>query len=113
MIRDAEQFEEADKIQKEKIELHNKAEQLIYEANKSINDPDIAKFATPEKLQELKDAVSDLQSLISTGSAVENSELEAKSQHLRDLLMTAFSEGYRNAAAQNQSSEGSEESEQK
>jgi len=107
MIKDAEQSAEVDKIKREQIELANKAEQLIYDANKSINDPEIAKFSTPEKLEELKNAVQELQTTIQQQDA-ENGEIESKSQTVRDLLMNAFAEGYRNASGNNESSQEGE-----
>lgn len=107
MVEDAKKYEEADKLKKETSEAINVAEAVIYDTNKSLNDPEISKLASAESLEELKKLSDELKALMKPDTPAE--QIKEKAQNLRDKMLSAFAEGYRKSASGKGSPEGQQE----
>jgi len=81
MTKTAEEHAEEDRRKKEEIEARNKADNLVYTAEKTLKE-ESSKISSDLK-KEVEEKISSLKSIIETGS---KEELEAKSQDLSDSL---------------------------
>jgi len=99
MVEDAERYAEVDAKKKDHADTLNQAETIIYDANKSLNDPNISKLATPEGLEQIKKEIDELRELLKPDTPTET--IKEKSQGLRDKVTQTFLEGYRAKAGQN------------
>ncbi|MCL6571593.1 MAG: molecular chaperone DnaK [Bacillus sp. (in: Bacteria)] len=107
MVREAEENAEADKQQKEEVELRNEADQLIFTTEKTVKDlegkVDEADIA---KANEAKDALKE---------AIEKNEIDdirAKKDALQEIVEAMTVKLYEEAAKQAQAQQGDQESEQ-
>ena len=95
MIKEAEQFAEQDKERREVAEARNKADSLIYTAEKTKKD--LAEKLTEEQKGKVDKAITDLK------DALAGSDLEAikkKSEELTNVLQDVGTAIYQQAAAQ-------------
>ncbi|OGG00231.1 molecular chaperone DnaK [Candidatus Gottesmanbacteria bacterium RBG_13_37_7] len=81
MTREAESHTEDDVKKKEKIEARNKADNMIYVAEKSLKDAE-EKVSLDIK-KEVEEKISDLKSVLETGS---KEDLESKTRELSDSI---------------------------
>jgi molecular chaperone DnaK len=93
--RDSEQFAEADKKKKEDIEIKNEADNLIYAAEKLVNQ-DLKDKVSPEHSAKMAKAVQELRDAISSNNS-EN--IKAKVQELKNVLGEISSAAYQAAGA--------------
>jgi molecular chaperone DnaK len=107
MVREAEENAEADKQQKEEVELRNEADQLVFTTEKTVKDlegkVDEADIA---KANEAKDALKE---------AIEKNEIDdirAKKDALQEIVEAMTVKLYEEAAKQAQAQQGDQESEQ-
>ncbi len=88
-VKEAEQFAEADKAEKEKIEIKNNADTAVYTTEKSLNDlkdkiEEADKQSVQEKVDALKEALK--------GEDMEN--IKAKTEELTKLSYDVFGKVY-------------------
>jgi molecular chaperone DnaK len=93
--RDSEQFADADKKKKEEIELKNEADNLIYAAEKLVNQ-DLKDKVTPDQSAKVNKAVQELRDAISSNQA---ESIKAKVQELKNILGEISTAAYQGAAA--------------
>lgn len=94
MKKDAETHAEADKQEKEKIETRNKADSMIYTAEKSLKD---AGDKAPETIKkDIESKVKDLKSVLEKGS---KEEIEKKTEELSTHLQKLGEEMYKSSQA--------------
>jgi molecular chaperone DnaK len=100
--RDSEQFAEADKKKKEEIELKNEADNLIYAAEKLVNQ-DLKDKVTPDQSTKVNKAVQELRDAISSNNA---ESIKTKVQELKNILGEISTAAYQGAAAPGAASAG-------
>ena len=97
MVNDAKKNESVDKEKKEKIEMINQAENLIYETEKNINEN--GDKLSPEEKSNLEQKVTDLKKAKETGNS---EDLKSSIESLNTLWSSLASKMYNN----NKSNEG-------
>ena len=93
--RDSEQFAEADKKKKEEIELKNEADNLIYAAEKLVNQ-DLKDKVSADQSAKVNKGVQELREAISSNNA---DTIRAKVQELRKILGEISTAAYQSAGA--------------
>jgi molecular chaperone DnaK len=93
--RDSEQFAEADKKKKEEIELKNEADNLIYAAEKLVNQ-DLKDKVSADQSAKVNKAVQELREAIAANNA---DTIRAKVQELRKILGEISTAAYQSAGA--------------
>jgi molecular chaperone DnaK len=95
MKKDAEQFAEADKKKREEAELKNEADNLVYSAEKLVNQ-DLKDKIKPEQVERVQKASQELKDALASN----NSEItKAKMQELKNILGEISTEVYRATSA--------------
>lgn len=95
MKKDAEQFAEADKKKREEAELKNEADNLVYAAEKLVNQ-DLKDKIKPEQVERVQKASQELKDALTSN----NSEItKAKIQELKNILGEISTEAYRATSA--------------
>ena len=95
MKKDAEQFAEADKKKREEAELKNEADNLVYAAEKLVNQ-DLKDKIKPEQVERVQKASQELKDALASN----NSEItKAKIQELKNILGEISTEAYRATSA--------------
>ena len=97
MVNDAKKNESVDKEKKEKIDMINQAENLIYETEKNINEN--GDKLSPEEKSNLEQKVTDLKKAKETGNS---EDLKSSIESLNTLWSSLASKMYNN----NKSNEG-------
>ena len=98
MKKDAEQFAEADKKKREEAELKNEADNLVYAAEKMVNQ-DLKDKIKPEQVERVQKASQELKDALASN----NSEItKAKIQELKNILGEISTEVYRATSAEQQ-----------
>lgn len=97
MVKEAEQFAEADKKKKEEIEIRNNADSLVYLAEKTKKD--LADKLAKEQSEKIDKAVKDLKEAID-GKEIE--KIKAQSEELSRILRDIGTAVYQQAAQQAQ-----------
>jgi len=100
--RDSEQFAEADKKKKEEVELKNKADNLIYAAEKLVNQ-DLKDKISADQSAKVSKAVQELRDAIASNNP-EN--ISAKIQELQTVLGEISTAAYQSASAPGAGSAG-------
>jgi len=97
MKKDAEQFAEADKKKREEAELKNEADNLVYAAEKLVNQ-DLKDKIKPEQVERVQKVSQELKDAIASNN---NEITKAKIQELKNILGEISTEAYKatNAAA--------------
>jgi len=95
MVKEAEQFAEQDKERREEAEARNKADSLIYTAEKTKKD--LAEKITEEQKEKVDKAITDLKDTLA-GSDLE--AIKKKSEELTNVLQDVGTAIYQQAAAQ-------------
>ncbi len=103
MIREAEQFSEADRKKKEEAETRNEADSLIYTTNKTIKD--LGDKITADQKSRLETAVKELQEAMS-GKDV--GPIKAKIEALKNVLQEVSTAVYQQTAYQEQAKQAYE-----
>ncbi|HJS68452.1 MAG TPA: molecular chaperone DnaK [Nitrososphaera sp.] len=93
--RDSDQFAEADKKKKEEVELKNEADNLIYAAEKLVNQ-DLKDKVTAEQSAKVTKGVQELREAISSNNA---DSIRAKVQELKTVLGEISTAAYQSAGA--------------
>ena len=104
MVAEAEKFAEADKKQKEKVEMINQADTLIYTSEKTVTE--LGEKVTSEENEKIRKAVEELRSVM---GGDDTSTIKAKMDALMKEMYEISSRIYQTGAAQ-QKSEGQQES---
>jgi molecular chaperone DnaK len=95
MKKDAEQFAEADKKKREEAELRNEADNLVYSAEKLVNQ-DLKDKIKPEQVERVQKVTQELKDALASN----NSEItKAKIQELKNILGEISTEAYRATSA--------------
>jgi molecular chaperone DnaK len=100
--RDSEQFAEADKKKKDEIELKNEADNLIYAAEKLVNQ-DLKDKVSPEQSAKVNKSVQELREAISSNNP---DSIRAKVQELKTVLGEISTAAYQGAGAAGAASAG-------
>lgn len=103
MVREAEENAEADAKRKEQAELHNEAEQLIFAAEKSVNE--LGDQATEEEKTNINQAVEALKEALKEGNV---EDIKAKKDALEKLAQELAVKVYSQAAEAGQAAQGAE-----
>jgi molecular chaperone DnaK len=93
--KDSEQFAEADRKKKEEAEAKNEADNLVYAAEKLVNQ-DLKDKVRPEHAEKVNKAVQELRNAMASNSA---EAVKAKVQELKNILAEVSAEAYRSAGA--------------
>ena len=96
-IKEAEQYAEEDKKQKEAVETKNQAEGLMFETEKQMND--LGDKATDDEKKAVEDARADLQKAI---DASDIEDMKAKMEALTNAFYPISTRIYQEAQAQQQ-----------
>jgi len=101
MVKEAEKHAEEDKKRKEKVELKNQADSMIYQAEKTIKDH--KDKLDPAKVEKVEKAKEELQEAIK-GDDIDNirAKLENLTQPLYELTAAIYQQQAEQGAAQNQ-----------
>ncbi len=97
MVKDADAHAEEDKREKEKAEVRNEADTLVYSTEKSLTDYG-DKISETDK-QEIESKLSEVKSLLDNGST---EDIKAKMEELKQASHKLAEEVYKNAQAQAQ-----------
>lgn len=81
MKKEAEEHESEDNIKKERIEVRNKADNMIYVAEKTLKDA--GDKVKPEDKKEVEDKIKELKDILESGS---KEDLESKTSALSDAV---------------------------
>ena len=95
MVRDAEQFAEADKRAREEAEARNTADSLIYTTEKTLGE--IGDKLTDEQKTNIQRGVDDLKEALKTGVVA---DINAKIEALRKVVQEAGAAVYQRVAAE-------------
>ena len=95
MKKDAEQFAEADKKKREEAELKNEGDNLVYAAEKLINQ-DLKDKIKPEQVERVQKASQELKDAMTSNN---NEITKAKIQELKNILGEISTEAYRATSA--------------
>jgi molecular chaperone DnaK len=101
MIRESEQFEEADKKLKEEAETRNQADSLVYSTEKMLGELE-DKIPTDVR-DRIQNSLEDLKNSIKTGSIV---EIKEKMESLEKIVQEAGAAIYQQAQASQQAQQG-------
>ncbi|MDD1768127.1 MAG: molecular chaperone DnaK [Methanomassiliicoccales archaeon] len=104
MVAEAEEFAEADKKQKEKVEMINQADTLIYTSEKTVAD--LGDKVTSDEKEKIRKAVEELRGVMGSDDA---SAIKTKMDALMKEMYQVSSRIYQTGATQ-QKSEGQQES---
>jgi molecular chaperone DnaK len=100
--RDSEQFAEADKKKKDEIELKNEADNLIYAAEKLVNQ-DLKDKISPDQSAKVLKSVQELREAISSNNT---ESIRVKVQELKTVLGEISTAAYQGAGAAGAASSG-------
>jgi molecular chaperone DnaK len=92
--KESEQFAEADKKKREEAELKNEADNLIYAAEKLIQQ-DLKEKIKPDQIEKANKSIQELRSAMSTNNT---EEIKNKTQDLKNTIGEISSEAYRAAS---------------
>ena len=95
MIKEAEENAEADQQRKEEADLRNEADQLIFAANKAVED--LKEDITDEEKTKINDAVSAMQEAL---KGTDLDEIKAKRDALNEASQAVAMKAYEKANAQ-------------
>jgi molecular chaperone DnaK len=101
MVREAEEHAEEDKVERERIEVRNEADSLVYATEKSLNDYG-DKITDQDKLN-IQTASDELKQAIESGNT---DEIKTKMETLKQASYKLAEEVYKNAQAQQGGDEG-------
>lgn len=93
MVKEAELHAEEDKKEKEKVEVMNEADTLIYSTEKSIKE--LGEKLSAEEKQKVEDAVADLKNTMKSGVVA---DIKAKTEALTKVSHKLAEEIYKNAS---------------
>ncbi|MDP9197302.1 MAG: molecular chaperone DnaK [Thermoproteota archaeon] len=99
--KESEKFADADKKKKEEAELKNEADNLIYAAEKLVQQ-DLKEKVKPDQIEKVNNSVQELRSAMSSSNI---EEIKNKTQHLKNIIGEISSEAYRAAGAAQATSE--------
>ena len=89
MVKEAELHAQEDKQEKEKVEVHNQADSLVYQAEKTIKD--LGEKADSAKVEEVNKAIEQLkESMKGTDLAKIKADTEALQKPLYELSAAAY-----------------------
>jgi len=101
LVKEAEQFSEQDKKKREEAELRNKADNLVYTAEKTKKD--LADKLTKDQTGKIDVAVTILKDALATNDMV---QVKAKSEELQKVLQEVGTAIYQQAAAEQAKQKG-------
>jgi molecular chaperone DnaK len=92
--KESEQFADADKKKREEAELKNEADNLIYAAEKLVQQ-DLKDKIKPDQIEKANKSIQELKAAISTNNI---EEIKNKTQDLKNTIGEISSEAYRAAS---------------
>lgn len=88
MLKDAEQFAEQDKLQKEKIDAKNSLENYVYSMKNTVEDPQkLADKLSDDEKTTIKDALKVAQTWLDAHSDAGKEEFEEQLKELEGYLL--------------------------
>lgn len=93
--KESEQFADADKKKREEAELKNEADNLIYAAEKLVQQ-DLKDKIKPDQIEKANKSIQELRSAMSTNNI---EEIKNKTQDLKNIIGEISSEAYRAASS--------------
>ncbi len=103
MIKEAEENAEADKKRKEEADLRNEADQLIFQAEKTVKD--LGDKVSEEEAKEIEDASAELKSALEANNF---EEVSTKKTALEEIVQKLTMKLYEQAAAEAEAAQGAE-----
>ena len=101
LIKDAEQYADQDKKNREEAELRNNADSLVYTAERTKTD--LAGKISPEEISKIDAAVTDLKNALASNDMT---QLKTKSDSLQKVLQEVGTKVYQQAAAEQAKQQG-------
>lgn len=95
MRKQADEFAEADRKKKEEVEVKNEADNLIYSAEKLVNQ-DLKDKLKPEHIEKVNSSIKELREAMSANNL---DDIRAKLETLKKALSEVSAEAYKAAAA--------------
>ncbi|MBO5754888.1 MAG: Hsp70 family protein, partial [Clostridia bacterium] len=96
-VKDAEKFAEEDKKQKEAVEVKNRADSMVFQAEKTLNE--IGDKVSDADKQPVKDAIEKLKATIATGNT---EAIKADTEALEKAFYAISEQLYKQQGAQGQ-----------
>jgi molecular chaperone DnaK len=103
MVKEAEENAEADKKRKEEADLRNEADQLIFQAEKTVKD--LGDKVSEEEAKEIEDASAELKTALEENNF---EDVSTKKTALEEIVQKLTMKLYEQAAAEAQAAEGAE-----
>ena len=103
MVKEAEENAEADKKRKEEADLRNEADQLIFQAEKTVKD--LGDKVSEEETKEIEDASAELKSALEANNF---EDVSTKKTALEEIVQKLSMKLYEQAAAEAEAAEGTE-----
>ena len=107
MVKEAEENAEADKTRKEEAELRNEADQLIFQAEKTVKD--LEDKVSEEEVKQVEDASAELKEAL---EAENFEDVKTKKDALEEIVQQLSMKLYEQAAAEAEAAQGEEGSEE-
>jgi molecular chaperone DnaK len=101
LIKDAEQYADQDKKNREEAELRNNADSLVYTAERTKTD--LTGKISPEEVSKIDAAVTELKNALATNDMT---QLKTKSDELQKVLQEVGTKVYQQAAAEQAKQQG-------
>ena len=106
MVKEAEENAEADKQRKEEADLRNEADQLIFQAEKTVKD--LEDKVTEEETKQIEDASAELKAAL---EAENFEDVRTKKDALEEIVQQLSMKLYEQAAAEAEAAQGAENAE--
>jgi len=97
MVREAEEHAEEDKREREKVEVHNEADSILYTTEKTLKD--YGDKVSEEEREKIRKAIDDLKGVMNSGSL---QEIRDKTEALKQASYKLAEEMYKHTGAQEQ-----------
>jgi heat shock protein 5 len=85
MLRDAEEFAEQDKIQKEKVDARNSLDSYIHQMKNNVEDTEkLAKKLSDDDKQTIKSAVKEVEDWLSSNPSAEKEDYDEQLKQIQE-----------------------------
>lgn len=110
MVKNAEQYAQADKVKKERVEAVNTAEGIIHQTESKMDE--FKNQLPQEECDKLRTQINDLRNLLAKKDETDPEEIRKSSTSLQQASLKLFEMAYRKMASENQGSSSSSSEQQ-
>ncbi|AOV07911.1 molecular chaperone DnaK [Sporosarcina ureilytica] len=103
MVKEAEEHAEEDKKRKEQADLRNEADQLVFQAEKTVED--LGEQVSEDEKKEIEDAAAELKTALESDDF---EDIKTKKDALQEIVQKLTTKLYEQAAAAAQAAQGAE-----